>query len=126
MISKYTQQVKIEITSNIKKMSFTIASLLGFDNTKPIQTKSIATENKEVYVVDRFQPSSKCFSWSQLEGTSKHTNTNNNNHKNGNRLMKRCFDEEESIDEDIDVVKCFTRTKGDYIFIFFHDFKKNY
>lgn len=94
-------------------MSFTIASLLGFDNTKPIQTKSIATEHEEVYVVDRFQPSSKCFSWSQLEGTGKHNNnTNNSNNNKDGRLMKRCFNEEEN--EDVDVVKCFNRTKGNH------------
>ena len=84
-------------------MSFTIASLLGFggDNSKSIKTKSMATENEDVFVVDRFQPSSKCFSWSQLEGTGKHSNSSDNR-------MKRCFDE----DEDVDVVKCFKRTKG--------------
>ena len=102
-------------------MSFTIASLLGFDNTKPIQTKSIATQNEQVYVVDRFhhQPSSKCFSWSQLDDqdASKHSNNtnNNNNSKDGRLVMKRCFDE----DEDIDVVKCFNRTKGNYFFFVF-------
>ncbi|XP_066928265.1 homeobox protein slou-like [Clytia hemisphaerica] len=76
-------------------MSFSIASLLGYEANQSIKTVPIPTENEEVFVeryqpkAVNFQPSIKCFSWSQLDELKKKTGTEN---------RKRCSDDEDEVD----------------------------